>query len=363
MADTFVDKYNEEFFGKFTSLLNQEYPAFEPERFLTLIYDERWEHEQFKQRIRHISEALHMTLPASYTDALAVLTRVAHQCRGVEYLFFPDFVEAYGLDDWNASIAALERFTPYSSSEFAVRPFIIQDSETMMAQMLGWSRHHDHHVRRLASEGCRPRLPWAMALNHFKADPSPIVPVLEQLKRDSSEYVRKSVANNLNDISKDHPDLVIQLARNWHGEDPHTDWIIKHGCRSLLRQGVPEVLSLFGFVISPDVTVDNLVLDTGTLAIGESLTFSFTIRANSSTSQRLRVEYGIDFVKANGKTSRKLFKITEHELGRTERSYVRTHQFKDLTTRKHYPGEHRLTIVLNGVELAAADFNVTADKR
>lgn len=219
IADTFVDKYNPEFFNRFTALLKREYPAFEPDRFLSLIYDTRWEQEQFKQRIRHITEALRMTLPASYNDALAVLTRMAPQCRGVEYLFFPDFVEAYGLDDWDASIPALERFTPSSSSEFAVRPFIVQDSEKMMKQMLEWARHPDHHIRRLACEGCRPRLPWAMTLDRFKADPSPIMPVLERLKRDSSEYVRKSVANNVNDISKDHPDIVKQLARNWYGEN------------------------------------------------------------------------------------------------------------------------------------------------
>ncbi|WP_337473984.1 DNA alkylation repair protein [Paenibacillus elgii] len=360
IADTFADKYNPEFFKRFMALLKREHPAFEPDRFLALIYDARWEQEPFKRRIRHIAEALRMTLPDSYSDALAVLTRMAPKCRGVEYLFFPDFVEAYGLDDWDASIPALERFTPSSSSEFAVRPFIVQDSEKMMKQMLEWACHPDHHVRRLASEGCRPRLPWAMALDRFKADPSPILPILERLKRDPSEYVRKSVANNVNDISKDHPDIVKQLARNWYGENAQTDWIVKHGCRGLLRGGDPDALSLLGFAILPDVTVSGLTLVKETVAVGEELAFSFTIRANSSASQRLRVEYGIDFVKANGKTLRKLFKITENRYDRTERRYVRTYHFKDLTTRKHYPGKHRLAVILNGVELAAADFCVTA---
>jgi len=275
-------------------------------------------------------------------------------------LFFPDFVEVYGLDDWDSSIPALEQFTPFSSSEFAVRPFIVQALDRMMNQMLLWSSHPDHHIRRLASEGCRPRLPWAMALNTFKADPSPIVPVLEKLKRDSSVYVQKSVANNLNDIAKDHPELVKQLARDWYRENPQTNWIVKHGCRGLLRKGDSDILSLFGFEISPDVIVSSLSLDTETLAIGQSLNFSFSIRTNSSVSQRLRVEYAIDFVKANHKTSRKLFKVTEHNYDNSERQYVRMHHFKDLTTRKHYPGKHRLSIIINGKELAATDFYVTA---
>jgi len=360
MAETFADKYNLDFFNRFTAILKLSYPAFDTTAFLKLIYNDDWDQKQFKQRIRHISFSLRQTLPASYREALSVLSQIAPQCRGVEYLFFPDFVEAYGLDDWAASLPALERFTPYSSSEFAVRPFIMQEPVRMMDRMLLWASHEDHHVRRLASEGCRPRLPWAMALEIFKTDPSPIWPILEQLKRDSSVYVQKSVANNLNDISKDHPELVKQLAHDWYGENPQTDWIVKHGCRGLLRKGDPDMLALFGFTLSPDVTISGLSLEKETLAIGQSLSFSFSIRGNSSLSQRLRVEYAIDFVKANGTTSKKLFKITEYNDGQGERQYVRTHHFKDLTTRKHYPGKHRLAVLINGKELASTDFFVTA---
>jgi hypothetical protein len=190
----------------------------------------------------------------------------------------------------------------------------------------------------------------------FKADPSPIIPILEQLRRDSSVYVQKSVANNLNDISKDHPERFKQLARDWYGEHPQTNWIVKHGCRSLLRQGDPDMLALLGFETAPDVTVSGLSVDKEELTIGESVNFSFSIRANTTVAQRLRVEYAIDFVKANGSTSRKLFKITEHSFDHTERQYARTHHFKDLTTRKHYPGQHRLSVIINGMELATTNF-------
>lgn len=360
MADTFAGKYSPEFFNRFTTLVSSSCASFNSDEFLQFIYDQEWEQKAFKQRIRHISHALRATLPTSYREALSVLFSIAPQCTGVEYLFFPDFVEAYGQDDWEASIPALERFTPYSSSEFAVRPFIVQDQARMMDQMLRWAAHEDPHVRRLASEGCRPRLPWAMALEAFKADPAPIFPILEALKQDESVYVQKSVANNLNDIAKDHPALVKQLVRDWFGVNKHTDWIVKHGSRTLLRAADPEMLSLFGFETSPDVTVRELKLGTSSIEIGETLPFSFSILSRASEAQQLRIEYAIDFVKANGKTSRKRFKISEYTLEQGNKAYVRNHSFKDLTTRKHYPGKHRLAVIINGVELAAADFDVHA---
>lgn len=359
MTETFAGRYTHSFFQQFIETLKEEYPEFNEVAFLSFIYDDEWELKQLKQRIRHISTALQHTLPPSYQEALNILKTIAPKCRGVEYLFFPDFVELCGLDDWDESIAALEHFTPFSSSEFAVRPFIVKDSTRMMKQMLQWAIHPDEHVRRLASEGCRPRLPWAMALQAFKVDPSPIIPILELLKCDPAVYVQKSVANNLNDISKNHPELIKQLAYQWYGTSPQTNWIVKHGCRSLLRKGEPAVLSLFGLELSPNVTVSHLSIDKGVVTIGQSLHFSFLICSNDEKPQRLRLEYGIDFVKANSTTSRKLFKITERTYDNSEKQYVRTHHFKDLTTRKHYPGKHTLTIIVNGNEMASIEFEVT----
>lgn len=360
MAETFSGRYNQDFFEQFMKLIKSIYPEFDSSTFLNFIYNDEWEGKQFKERMRHISNALRATLPDSYREALEILQQAAPQCRGVEYLFFPDFVEAHGLADWTASTAALEAFTPYSSSEFAVRPFILQDSEKMMKQMLEWATHQDHHVRRLASEGCRPRLPWAMALEQFKTDPAPILPILEQLKRDTSVYVQKSVANNLNDIAKDHPQLVIKLAHDWYGENRHTNWILKHGCRGLLRKGEPQVLALFGFELAPDAAISSFNLTDDRITLGQTLHFSFSITSKAVAAQRLRVEYAIDFVKANGTTSRKLFKIAELNMEQAVKTYERAHPFKDLTTRKHYPGKHRISIVINGVEMAGQEFEVVA---
>jgi 3-methyladenine DNA glycosylase AlkC len=358
MAEVLKDKYNLTFLTHFSSLVSEVYPIFNEVTFMNLIFDHHWETRELKQRIRHISHALATTLPPSYEEALAVLNLLAPKCRGFEYLFFPDFVEAYGLNHWNESIVALKLFTFSSSSEFAVRPFIEKDPLMMMKVLKEWAQDDDHHVRRLASEGCRPRLPWATSLKMFIEDPSPILPILSLLKADQSEYVRKSVANNLNDISKDHPELVKKIAKDWKGQYPHTDWILKHGCRTLLRKADSDILSIFGFETNPNVLVEKLSLSSKMVVIGESVSFDFVITNPALSSFKLRVEYGIDFVKANGTAHRKLFKITENTYNHGETSFTRSHSFKDLSTRKHYEGEHRLSIVINGHEMAEAYFHL-----
>ena len=272
---------------------------------------------------------------------------------------FPDFVEVYGQDDanWDLSVNALAKYTILWSSEFAVRPFIINQEERMMAQMLVWSRHENEHIRRLASEGCRPALPWAMALPKFKKDPTPVLPILEQLKSDPSQYVRKSVANNLNDISKTRPDIVIKIAADWHGENEHTNWILKHGCRTLLKKGNRDILALFGLGDTQNVEIGSFDLETASISIGEDMNFSFDISAREATKARL--EYGVDYVKSNGKRSRKVFKLSEVSLKANEKkTYMRKHSFADLSTRKHYSGVHSITLIVNGVEYGTLEFEL-----
>lgn len=358
MAEPLKDLYNTPFFRQFSSILKQAYPSLDEQEFIARIFDKEWEQRELKQRMRHVTHTLASFLPPSYEDAVRILMQIAPQCRGFEYLFFPDFIQVYGLERFELSIEALKCFTSSSSSEFAVRPFIEQAPAHMMAVMEQWAADDNPHVRRLASEGCRPRLPWAPPLRGFIADPAPILPILRQLKADESEYVRKSVANNLNDISKDHPELVTKISAEWKGQHPHTDWIIKHGCRTLLRKANPAVLELFGFSEQPPVQITELTLSASQLRIGEALSFHFTLENPSSSPVTLRVEYGIDFVKANGQTSRKLFKITENTYKSGETSFQRNHSFKDLSTRKHYSGKHRLSIVMNGQTMAEANFEL-----
>jgi 3-methyladenine DNA glycosylase AlkC len=358
MAEPLKNMYTRSFFEQFANKIKAVYPLFDIDHFMKLIYDEQWDQRELKRRFRHISHCLGQTLPPAYEKALAVLAAIAGDCHGFPYLFFPDFIEVYGLEHYESSIRHLELFTKCSSAEFAVRPFILRYPEKMMAQMLHWTEHPDPHVRRLASEGCRPRLPWSMALDDFKKDPAPILPILYALRADESEYVRNSVANNLNDITKDHPQLVLSIAQEWYGSHPGTDWILKHACRSLLKQGHPETLALFGFGQLSGVQLQNLTLHTTEITMGQDLTFSFILLNNSTEPQKIRLEYGMDFVKANGSRTTKIFKISEKIMGSGQLEVTKTHRWREITTRVHYAGEHRLSIRVNGVELAGALFQL-----
>jgi 3-methyladenine DNA glycosylase AlkC len=180
-----------------------------------------------------------------------------NRTHALENMIFQDYVEVYGLDDFKTSMQALENFTQGSSSEFAIRAFIVLYEDETMEMMKKWTQSENEHVRRLASEGCRPRLPWAMALENFKTDPTKVLEVLELLKDDTSSYVQKSVANAVNDISKDHPSKVKRLAKVWLKENTQRRWLVKHGCRTLLKQGDKELLSLFGFEKTHHLMLNN----------------------------------------------------------------------------------------------------------
>jgi 3-methyladenine DNA glycosylase AlkC len=338
--------------------IEQADAKFNGAEFLARVFDDGWEAKELKARMRHAAICLGQTLPKPYARALKILKQVAPQSRGFDGMIFPEFVEVYGLDDWERSLPALEFFTRFGSSEFAVRPFLDRDPKRALAYVLKWAESDEAHVRRLASEGCRPRLPWAMALPKFKADPSPILPVLEKLNDDESEYVRKSVANNLNDISKDHPERIIELCERWFGRSPRTDWIVKHACRGLLKARHERALKLFGFGDNGQVDVMKLRLGKKRLRIGEDLSFAFDLRVNGEGERKLRLEYTVDFVKANGKTSKKVFQISEKAYTPGLYPLRKQHSMADLSTRKHYPGKHRLTIVINGKELAVATFDL-----
>ena len=210
--------FTKSFIEKLSKAIKVKFADFDGDKFFSYIFDDDWEKRELKDRMRHISRSLHKTLPAQYPKALDILLCIAPDFKGFDAMIFPDFVECYGMDHWDLSLPALGEFTKCCSSEFAIRPFLHQDPDTTMEQVHHWAEDEDYRVRRLASEGCRPRLPWAMALPKFKKDPGPIIPVLEKLKNDESESVRRSVANNLNDISKDNPDLALDLCASWYGQ-------------------------------------------------------------------------------------------------------------------------------------------------
>lgn len=363
MPELLKNRYNHESIRELALRIKAVYRSFQTDDFVSSIMDETWDQLELKARMHQITINLGKYLPKDYEQALGILDQViAGYPAGFNdftLMYFPEFVEVYGQDEchWDLSMAALERYTPSSSSEFAVRPFIISHETRMMQQMAVWARHDNEHVRRLASEGCRPQLPWGQALTSFKKNPLPVLDILRQLKADPSLYVRKSVANNLNDISKTHPDMVARIAADWYGKNGYTDWIVKHGCRTLLKKGSRDVLRLFGFADAGCVDVSGFSLGDDSISIGDDLTFSFKIKAQKDA--RIRLEYGIDYVKANGRRNRRIFQISELFLkGNGTKYYTKSHSFADASTRKHYPGTHSVTLIVNGAESGTLEFEV-----
>ncbi len=360
MAEPLKNIYSKAFIDEFTGLLKKVYPALDTNRFTKLIFSKDWPEKELKQRMRHIAEVLRQVLPPAFTDASEIIIRCVEKLQTGEeemnftFMFLPDFIELYGIEDPENAILAMERITQFTSAEFAIRPFLIRYPERMQAQMYKWSKHPNAMVRRLSSEGFRPRLPWAMAVPYLKKDPAMILPVLEILKSDASESVRRSVANNLNDIAKDHPELVLKLVSEWSGKNKETDWVVRHGSRSLLKRGHSGTLKHFGLAEVKGISLEELKTDKKKIKIGEALTFSFSLTLKKEA--KLRIEYGIDFVKANGKTSRKIFKLSEGFFEKGSYQLSRKQSFKDLTTRKHYAGKHAIAIIVNGKEQTSVEF-------
>ena len=355
MPELLKNIYNKKLVTSLATELKKVYPSFNEKEFINNTIDKTWKHKELKQRIRHITENMKDALPDNYKKSIKLLKPVSLEFSGLEHMIFPDFVELCGLHDLDTSISAMAFFTELSSSEFPVRHFIIKYTDKMMAQMKVWSKSKNEHIRRLASEGCRPRLPWAIALPEFKKNPSIILPILEQLKSDESEYVRRSVANNLNDISKDNPDIVIQIAKRWKGLNAETDKLVKHACRTLLKSGNVDTLKLFGFKVPKFIVVKKFKC-TKKITMGDYIEFSCNLVTDKKSLGKLRIEYAINFVRLNNKITRKVFKVSEGEYKEQQLKIVKKHSFREISTRKYYDGKHSVSIIVNGQELKKLDF-------
>jgi 3-methyladenine DNA glycosylase AlkC len=361
MAERLKDRFFQRaFFARLAAEIGVVYPPFDGKRFQALVFDPAWPRLELKARMRHATEALGRTLPTDYREALRILLDVERHFDGFDHLLFADFVERYGVDDPEASLPALERFTR-TSAEFAIRPFIRRDSERTLARMLVWASHPDERVRRLASEGCRPRLPWGTALAELKDNPSPILPILERLKDDPSESVRRSVANNLGDIAKDHPELAVSIGARWISESADRAPLVKHALRDLLKKGHTGALRLFGVGGGARVAVESLRVIPTRVHLGGTATLSIVLRSTASRPQSLRLEYALTYARPGGRTGRKVFKISDvtMEAG-ASLDVTRRLNFTDRTTRSHHAGPHLATLVVNGQEAATARFSLVS---
>ncbi|MCG3718077.1 DNA alkylation repair protein, partial [Aliarcobacter butzleri] len=288
MASLLKDLYSKEFIEKLSEKLFMVYPKFEKKEFIENVFCSTWQELELKPRMRHISTIFHKHLPFSYKEQLDILKKVKEDFAGLEAMIFQDFVQVFGLDDLKESLKALEVFTIDSSSEFAIRQFILKYEEETMNQMKLWAKSSNEHLRRLASEGCRPRLPWAIALAKFKENPKKVLEIIELLKNDKSKYVQKSVANNLNDISKDNPNFVIEFVKDNLGFSKELDFICRHGSRTLLKSGNIEVLKLFSFEKVSHINISDFYCDES-VEIGQDLNFSFELNSDEKLGS-IRVE-------------------------------------------------------------------------
>lgn len=354
MAEQLKNLYSKGFIEKLANKLFLSYADFEKENFINSIFDSSWDKLELKQRMRHIALTLNKYLPLTYKKQLEILKEVKKDFGGLEAMVFQDFVEVFGLDDFAESMKALEVFTIDSSSEFAIRKFILKYEEETMEQMKIWSQSSNEHLRRLASEGCRPRLPWAVALPRFKQNPSKVLEIIELLKNDKSLYVRKSVANNLNDISKDNPELVIEFVKANLGSSKELDWICKHASRTLLKKGDKQILDLFDFSKSNHINLIDFCYDKS-VNVDESLAFSFEINSDEIIGN-IRLEYVIYYLKSNNIHNKKVFMISQNEIKSSSKKFTKKQSFKNMTTRKHYLGKHFIAILINGEEILKEEF-------
>ena len=346
--------------------LASHWSAFDRDGFVSAAAD-NLESLELKERSNQIVQALATFLPDDFEYAASViLASLAPEgdengqgLTGWAIMPMTHYVGAYGLRHFDLAMNLQKEMTKRFSAEFGIRFLILDDSERALAMMQEWTQDADHHVRRLASEGTRPRLPWAMQLPDFIADPAPLMPLLEALKDDESEYVRRSVANNLNDIAKDHPDLVADIAKRWlKNASPQRQKLVRHACRTLIKQGHTKTLSALGYG-PPEVKLEYLNLLTPKVEFGEALQFEVSLTSTAKRSQPLIVDYVIHHRKANGSTSPKVFKWKTIGL-KDSATHVATrkHAIRKITTRTYYPGMHGLEMLVNGVSMGECEFEL-----
>jgi len=312
---------------------------------------------ELMDRMRRTSTGVALALPIPYREQLDVLRalapRIGHSFIGI---FLSDFVAQHGLDDTAASLDALRFFTRFGSAEFAIRPFIERDPSGTLAILETWARDADEHLRRLASEGSRPRLPWGARLQFLVADPSPTLPILTALRADPSLYVRKSVANHLNDIAKDHPEAALDLVSTWDRSDARTAWIIRHALRTLIKRGHPRALALLDAGTAAKLDVVRFQASPRKLTLGDTLTLTATLASRAAKPQRLVIDYVLHYARS-GKTSAKVFKWKTLDLAPRETLTLTKRQvIRDFSTRRHHAGRHKIELQVNGRRLAETSF-------
>lgn len=376
MAEPFKNRLNREVVASMATHFKKNWSDFDEQAFINDVL-KTLESLELKARTHLITKMMIRYLPADFEhsgnvllaslgkplgDELSTTTFDNEGISGWVITSLTYYVALQGHAHFDFSMRLLKEMTRRFSSEFDIRAFLISEPKRTEATLKLWAEDECQHVRRLASEGCRSRLPWAMQLPQYINDPRPIIDILEILKDDEKEYVRRSVANNLNDIAKDHPELIVTLVERWlENASGQRRKLLKHACRSLIKQGHKRVLELFGFKSVIIKSVD-LNLSTAVLPFGESLMIELSIVSGVKCSQPIIIDYIIHHQKANGARTPKVFKWKTTELiGNENLHLTKKHTIKKISTRKYYPGLHTVEVIVNGESVSKVDFHLLMD--
>lgn len=359
-----------------------QHVLFDKEAFCSRI-EKQLDSLELKQRAEFIANEIHCALPENLKVRYQIIRNMLHTRKhsnlkvsqqsdenglcGWAMMCLGPVVANHGLSNFKLSLELLKDMTAYFSCEFDVRPFIKADQEQALAILSSWVTDPDYHVRRLVSEGCRPRLPWGMQLTSLINDPTPTMPILIALRDDEEEYVRRSVANHLNDIAKDHPDLVAQIAHDWLNDSRlrlnstlhnNREKLVKHACRTLIKQGHPVALAAFG-IHPAKIQLDALTVKKDSVNLGDTMPFELSISSHANKPQTLIIDYLIYHKKANGSLSPKVFKWKKVNLAaHISLTIVKNHAFKIITTRTYYSGEHAVSVRINGKDYGYTEFEL-----
>jgi len=317
---------------------------------------------ELKARVAQVAGVLARHLPDDFESAVGVVLRTVPASELTMWEAWPvtEWVAAAGADAPAAALEALAAITGKASGEFAIRPFIGRYPDLTFETMQRWTEHPDADVRRLVSEGSRPRLPWAPRVPQLEAEPCWAVPLLDRLRNDPSPYVRRSVANHLNDISKLDPHGALEVAERWTADGgSHVAAVVRHGLRTLVKAGDARALALVGADAQAQIEVRDFTVLTGTVSLGGELVWRCRLTARHDGPVVAVVDYVVHFAGARGAHRHKVFKLSTMRLepGRPA-EIVRRHSFVPVTTRRYHAGRHRVEVQVNGRVLGGGDFDL-----
>ena len=356
MSEKFLlkDIFTQEMVSYISANIKKVHPSFEDTSFVECVMKD-FKALSFSQRAEHIAKQLHLFLPSSYLQAIDIIENslgpafVEEELEGFDCFYVMPlgiYVKHYGVKDYDRSMQALKEMTKRFSSEWPIRCFIEEDEARALYFLNRWLQDDNCHVRRLVSEGTRPRLPMGTQLKAYIKDPDPVLKLLEKLKDEPTRLVQRSIANSLNDISKDHPSKVTDFLARWKEDKvKDIDWIISHACRCLIKEGNTKALVLMGYKEEPKIKDISLKLQSTSVTLGEPLSFILDFELEEDT--RLMIDYLIYFKKANGSLKAKVFKLSSKLFKQGHITIEKRHLLKAISTRKYYEGIQAVSIQIN----------------